>query len=287
MASHLEDYRLAAGLMFQDRKNISIETALQRVSETLRDLRVEITATSSSSSAQAIVQTDGHLVHLALLADVTLTSQKFYADKILHVCVETRADESAELPSEVLLLEMTTRLYSSFGPDHVMWLDASAILSSEEFAELTGETQTSEETVEQPLVPKAKTLPGIEDTHTHLQAKFLSEAEAAQAAWLDTLYWQDQEIISEVLIEAPENIEPEIEDIRDSNNSFRMSAWLLSIAVSIFALPVGAALIVINLLKGENLRLVSHCAALVGLFSALNVSGAHADTVEFIGRLLV
>lgn len=53
----------------------------------------------------------------------------------------------------------------------------------------------------------------------------------------------------------------------------RLSAWILSIGVAIFALPVGAMLMVFNLTRGADLRLASQTAALTGMFIALVTCG--------------
>ena len=67
----------------------------------------------------------------------------------------------------------------------------------------------------------------------------------------------------------------------------RLSAWMLSFAVALFALPLGVMLLVLNCAKGENLRLASQTAALTGTFIGFQTFGttAHAMTAlqGFIG----
>ena len=60
----------------------------------------------------------------------------------------------------------------------------------------------------------------------------------------------------------------------------------MSIAVAVYALPVGLPLLIINLVKGENLHLSSQTAALTGTFIALQSSGSMAQAMGVVDRLL-
>jgi hypothetical protein len=49
----------------------------------------------------------------------------------------------------------------------------------------------------------------------------------------------------------------------------RMTVYVMNGIVMVFALPVGLALLCLNILGGENLRTTAHALALTGLFMAL------------------
>lgn len=49
----------------------------------------------------------------------------------------------------------------------------------------------------------------------------------------------------------------------------RLTVYALNLTVMVFALPIGLALLFLNILGGENLRTTAHVMALTGLFSAL------------------
>lgn len=49
----------------------------------------------------------------------------------------------------------------------------------------------------------------------------------------------------------------------------RATVYVLNLTVMVFALPVGLALLFLNILGGENLRTTAHVMALTGLFSAI------------------
>ncbi len=49
----------------------------------------------------------------------------------------------------------------------------------------------------------------------------------------------------------------------------RLTVYALNLTIMVFTLPVGLALLFMNILGGENLRTTAHVMALTGLFSAL------------------
>ena len=53
----------------------------------------------------------------------------------------------------------------------------------------------------------------------------------------------------------------------------RATVYVMNMIVMVFALPVGLALLCLNILAGENLRTTAHVVALTGLFLALNSAG--------------
>ncbi len=54
----------------------------------------------------------------------------------------------------------------------------------------------------------------------------------------------------------------------------RATVYVINMIVLIFAMPVGLALLCLNILGGENLRTTAHVLALTGLFLALDHAGA-------------
>lgn len=49
----------------------------------------------------------------------------------------------------------------------------------------------------------------------------------------------------------------------------RLTVYALNLSIMVFTVPVGMALLLMNILGGENLRTTAHVMALTGLFSAL------------------
>ena len=54
----------------------------------------------------------------------------------------------------------------------------------------------------------------------------------------------------------------------------RLTVYVMNLMVILFAAPVGLALLVMNILGGENLRTTAHVVALTGMFMALHQAGA-------------
>ena len=52
----------------------------------------------------------------------------------------------------------------------------------------------------------------------------------------------------------------------------RATVYVLNLTIMVFALPVGLALLCLNILGGANLRTTAHVMALTGLFMALSVT---------------
>lgn len=52
----------------------------------------------------------------------------------------------------------------------------------------------------------------------------------------------------------------------------RLTVYVINLIVIVFALPVGLALLCLNILGGENLRTSAHVLALTGMFMALAAS---------------
>lgn len=68
-----------------------------------------------------------------------------------------------------------------------------------------------------------------------------------------------------------------------ATDRLRLATWMMTLTVSIFALPLGAALAIINLFKGEDLRLTAQVMALTGLIvteATFGVSGYLAPLVS-------
>ena len=77
-------------------------------------------------------------------------------------------------------------------------------------------------------------------------------------------------------VEATQASVIELEDVfnptnRAEHSDFvaRATVYVMNLTVMVFALPVGLALLFMNILGGENLRTTAHVMALTGLFSAL------------------
>lgn len=74
-------------------------------------------------------------------------------------------------------------------------------------------------------------------------------------------------------------------NLREEHKDFvaRMTVYVINAIVMVFALPVGLALLCLNILGGENLRTTAHVLALTGLFMALSETDGGARFLSLIG----
>ena len=284
---------VTAGLVFLGYRNLDIANATSRAAAVLETLDERITGIRAVSGNEAVVTGQHHRVHLSIREDVKVPTLRMAAELVLDITVKTLSEgDASPYEAATVLARITKALHMSLSPDHVQWIETAAVLSSADFVLATSQPdRTGHRHPAGPVKPRrrAAPLPAIETTHEVLQRRFVTEAEAATAAFaarsiprIGDFEWTLDGIIADM----PDKGVAPIEDIRDESNAFRLSAWLLSIAVACLALPVGVALILVNLVKGENLRLASQTAALTGTFVTFNLHGATAETLAFVQAML-
>ena len=62
----------------------------------------------------------------------------------------------------------------------------------------------------------------------------------------------------------------------------RLTVYVMNLIVMVMALPVGVALLVFNILFGENLRTTAHVIALTGMAMALATMPGNHDLLRFL-----
>ena len=104
-----------------------------------------------------------------------------------------------------------------------------------------------------------------EDARRALRRGFLPELEPAQAA----------RPVARAAV--PPSAQDEPTDFRDRAESrdpvARLTVYALNAAVMLFFFPLGMALLIFNILGGENLRTTAHALALTGLGTAIAATG--------------
>ncbi len=80
---------------------------------------------------------------------------------------------------------------------------------------------------------------------------------------------------------------PAPQDSREPTIAARLATWAVSILVAMISLPVGLALMVYNLLRGEDLRLAIIALGLTGLVAGLVAAGVTAQALVIMGDLPV
>ena len=75
-----------------------------------------------------------------------------------------------------------------------------------------------------------------------------------------------------------QNVSNEEEEEIQLTRPTRLTTWIMTAMIGLFSWPVAAAMVTINLLKGEDFRLSAHALALTGAFTTLSDIGATQAT---------
>mgnify|MGYP005842186647 CR=1 FL=1 len=292
-----EGKEATAGLVFLGNREFDVVALGNRVSATLETLGRKAKGLRIQSDESAWISAEGLRVILCTDRDRDVPMLRQPAPSFLSVQVspDPDAETQEDVPFEAILAHVLKSLHGTLSADYIQWLDATVLLSSGDFIMATtlpdGATDARPRRVKSATTSKrrvsATRLPSIEETNEILQTR-LSERQAKDDAY------EIHDELREVFRQEPEDhaaaasglVEPAEADPREPTPLLRLSAWLFSIAVSLIVLPVGVALMVINLLRGENLRLSTQAAALSGVFVALQTSGATAQALSTLQGLL-
>ncbi|MEQ8876951.1 MAG: hypothetical protein RIC49_11145 [Phycisphaerales bacterium] len=285
-----------AGLAFSRFRPLDIVEIANHVVGSFEALGHRVLGSHILSGNRALVTTEQLELYLTTKENVSLAALPAPSPAYLAVAVASKDDRrTSTFSRDSALARVLQKLCSELTPDFVKWIDTDVVLSAADFARATG---LSPAAPAQPrkITPRrvtcAGTLPDIEETNDLLQRRITSQDPAIfdHAASPDRLRrvftenWVDPDILASEA--AAEKVARDKEDIERAA-PLRLSAWMLSFAVALFALPLGIMLLVLNCAKGENLRLASQTAALTGTFIGFQTFGttAHAMTAlqGFIG----
>ncbi len=75
--------------------------------------------------------------------------------------------------------------------------------------------------------------------------------------------------------------------MEEPSTTARVATWAISLIVSLISMPIGIALMVYNLLRGEDLRLALTALALTGMFTGMDRFGLIDSAISKLGSLPV
>ncbi len=286
------DSRVMAGLIFQGEKDIDLLDAVTRTAGALTGLCQDVKSLGFLSDQDAGVETEQYRVCLALSADMALPGNDTVAGTLLRidVCRRDPADDSSGPAIDAVLARVVIELSDHLRPTHLQWVEPETILSSEDLAEAARpleETAPLAPALDRQQIARARAALTGNDTDT-FDAKSNARTERpplpAAVAKAGPATTRTQKHVTP---RRPATPAARTRQHNQQTDRLRLSAWLLSIAVACIALPIGLALVFVNILKGENLRLASQTAALSGLFVSLQANGATATAVEVVQTVLL
>lgn len=284
-----------AGLVFSSFRELDIVQIANHVVGSFEALGHRVTSAHILSDSRALVTTTQLELHLTAEEDVELSALPAPAPAYLAVAIACKDERrTSAFSRDSALARALRKLHEELTPDFVKWIDTDVLLSAADFASALGlDTVQRKSTgkVTPRRVTCQKALPDIEETNDHLQQRITNHDPAIfdHAASPDRLRkvftenWVDPDVLAAEA--AADKVARDQEDI-ERTAPLRLSAWLLSFAVALFALPLGIMLLVLNCVKGENLRLASQTAALTGTFIALQTFGTTANAMTALQGMI-
>lgn len=282
------------GLVFKTGRDLDIVQIANHAAGCIDALGHRVTGTHVLSDTRARVITDRIELVLAVEEDVTFTALREPAATFLKLRLAARgASHLPRFTRDSVLARTLQKLYELLDPDFVKWIGADVLLPAPDFARAVGLTVKQPAAGDRILpcrIAGARRLPDVEETNACLQRRisdhdpaiFGNAAEPDRLRKVFTEDWIDPDQLAQQA--ASEAQARELQDI-ETTAPLRLSAWLISFAVALFVLPVGVMLLILNLAKGENLRLASQTAALTGTFIALQSFGTMASAMTALKGL--
>lgn len=281
----------SAGLIFQGLRDLDIVKIGNRVSNAFEALEENVTGVRILSNDRACISSLNHNVTVSVLEDHMIDGLPGPAPLVLELTISSHdALDGASPHPDTVLAHALKSLHWTLAADQVKWVTPGAILSSADFVMATTQPEAVDPLPEPRMsvsrtpsgvVERRYSLPNIDETNDQLQDTLTQKAvlsiESGKHSRLYAAFLSDIQSIG--------HADPD-EEIREKTAALRLSAWMVSFTVMLFALPVGAALLVFNVLKGENLRLSAQAAALTGTFITLDAHGATAQTMELVQGLI-
>ena len=293
-----------SGLVFLSMRDIDIVEVGNRVSRAIELLQQRIMQVRITSEARAELRTGTHEIFLSLHSDQPIRGLRVAANVFLAVAVNARAPEDADATTkaDIIAAYLLRTLNKMLMADFLTWGAERKPIKGRDFMQATSALEDPGRLIaitaplEQILEPKprrkktrqAAALQSIEDCRNRLDLELVQASAWCHAA-------EDQIGVRHALRDLNEVAEAEAPvprapkdgyDISEATPILRLSAWFMSMAVALLCLPLGCILVIINLLRGENLRLASQAAALTGTFISLQTFGAMAQAAEAVQMVI-
>jgi len=230
----------------------------------------------------------------------------------LFISIESTGEAHEDNPSIIMafLAGITEYLSRETQADMIQWLDPNMVLDAQDFSMAMSPqlplpdtqpegandpaTRVNLDPVASPqFVPEApvqarrvhpaeRRFPDV-DTITDILRSSMSAFEAGAERGSDAFqahFEATDKSLREVFRLNPED--ETTPNAARATTAIRLATWAISLSVAMFALPLAVFLIILNLFRGENLRLAGQAMGLTGLMIPLNASGAFADILTTI-----
>lgn len=231
-----------------------------------------------------------------------------------------REAERSTVTAHSALALATLELAQVMDPDFVQWLQPDMMLQTSSFLsvleKVTPRRVTAADTERKAVAERSKRpspvlpfsqaqanrvsrlFPDIDVTCERLETQTAAEVAAAAPepkdekttlAYLRAVFLrQDAPAAPSVTVADPEATDDPSDDLSSEPSTVsRLATWAVSLVVAILSLPVGLALMMYNLFRGEDLRLALTALALTGLFTGLVTAGIADKAITALASLPV
>lgn len=282
---------VSTGLVFLSKRDIDIIETTHRARATLEAIGQRVLKTRVQTMHATCLETADYHLKLSLHEEYDQAPLKEPA--ALYLSVRLRPGENGLDQCDTVRALVLADLHRVYRADSIDWIGHGVLIPGEEFAMATQSAASQDVLAHRPKRPTRHTtrtprpvrrvclLPDINESRDRLD-RMLADDGAHPLCRRDPDAGQRQSLRDVLYDEAVEKAEP-----AKSPALLRLSAWLLSYAVALLCLPVGIALLFINMRRGENLRLSSQTAALTGTFVTFQATGSMAQAAETIQILLL
>lgn len=282
--------KVQAGLVFLGKRSFDIAAITCGIADALDRLGERVEERRCESDTQATLRAQRLVCRVRIAEGRPLPRLDIPPAHILELSLERGAGNDAqqhvrsETSAETLIAHLLAGLQAILVPDYVQWTDPRAVLTRSEFRAAVANTAAMPAPVRPApaaVARRRKRLPDVETAYAQLRAQMPGFGrDRVEETRLDALRaaFRDPD-------PAEANKMAQLDDIREPTAPLRLSVWMLTLALGLFALPVAAALTVINLLRGENMRLTAQTTALTGTFMVLATHGQIAQAAQLLGVL--
>ncbi len=273
-----------SALVFQTPRKLDVGRAVQSVASLLETIGLRLEKIEAVSNTTYQLLCSGYGLRITELRDVKIGQFEKPVDRLLAVHLVRRVgDDQHEVfvPYDATLLCVLHVLHRQLGADYVQLKSKDILFDAVEFADHTNNMET--------VIRAMREAANLETTRDFMADQEVSGTTLPgpfEPAELVGTPDAQRTLFSTMRETAEPLVQTSSRDLEVESPLCRLSAWFMSFSVAILCLPVGVTLMIINLLRGENLRLSSQTAALTGTFVALQSMGSMAQAATVIGQLL-
>jgi hypothetical protein len=259
-------------------RDIDIVETSNRVQAAIARLGHRITGASVRSDSSAYVASCCHTVRIDITQDGFVDEFSKQVPRVLTLAIAEEdsvpVPDGLGLTNDMVLTHIQRELQWQLSADYLRWVGQGRLLSAADFALMTAD------------------LPGPITARPTRLASSAADVKVANHAAATQACAADLADLRRFFIEADTNPQAITEAMQDETGpeqlsaQQRLSAWLLTYAVMLFAFPVGLFLFLMTVLKGENPRLASQTAALTGTFLSFQTFGTTAQAMDAVQSVL-